>query len=87
MSKHPPCFDSQSQWDAWDRAALATQANRRFAFCTDCTPSYMTKMLKAKRCIRPDVQFKLTADYELEGWAPLRPSHAARALMKRANFA
>lgn len=43
-------------------------------------------MLKAKRCVRPDAVFKLDSEYELEGWAPLRPSEGARKLMKEANF-
>ena len=84
---HPPCFDSQQQWDEWYRAAIATQAFRRFAFCADCTPEFMGRMLKAKRCIRPDVHFRLTSDLELEGWAPLKPSDYARKLMREAGFA
>lgn len=84
---HPPCFDSQQQWDEWYRAAIATQAFRRFAFCTDCTPEFMGRMLKDKRCIRPDVHFRLTSDLELEGWAPLKPSDYARTLMREAGFA
>lgn len=46
----------------------------------------MGRMLKAKRCIRPDTHFRLTNDYELEGWAPLKPSDYARRLMTEAGY-
>lgn len=84
---HPPCFDSQAQFEEWQRLAWETRLHRRFAFCTDCTPSFMVQMLKAKRCIRPDAVFKITKEFELEGYAPLHPSEAARKLMKDAQFA
>lgn len=60
--------------------------HRRFAFCTDCTPEFMVQMLKAKRCIRPDAVFKITKEYELEGYAPLHPSEVARKLIQQAGF-
>ena len=84
---HPPCFDSQDQWDEWYRAAIATQMYRRFACCTDCTPSYQRRMLTAKRCVRPDVSFRLTSGHDKEGWAPLRPSKMAQKLMEKAGLA
>ncbi len=46
----------------------------------------MVQMLKAKRCIRPDAVFKITKEYELEGYAPLHPSEVARKLIQQAGF-
>lgn len=78
---HPPCFDSRQQFDEWQRLAWETQLNKPFSFCRDCTPDFMAQMLKAERCIRPDTVFRFNTDIELEGWAPLRPTHRARAML------
>ena len=82
----PPCFESQSQFDEWQTLAWETRANRRFAFCGDCTPEFMVQMLKSKRCIRPDTVFRITKEYELEGYAPLHPNETARKLIAKAGF-
>lgn len=58
----PACFDSPAQFQYWQECSVATNANAWLKgqdFCTDCTPEYQRKMLKAGRCAWPETFFVL----------------------------
>lgn len=54
MTRRPPCFETQEQFDEWLEAA---EEVARLAgdpdpvnYCTDCTPEYKAQMLSEGRC-------------------------------------
>lgn len=60
MKDHPECFDTQEQFDAWNKAADNVYhygGRSRPAFCTDCTPAYAERMRQAGRCQHLNVRF------------------------------
>jgi hypothetical protein len=64
--EHPPCFESQQQWEEWRKAASADIGSpppvrrnwpKEPNYCRDCCPAGRNKMRKAHRCLFPDTVF------------------------------
>lgn len=56
---YPPCFDSQQQFDAWEKAANdpSLEHTHKPTYCSDCLPDFKRRMLSQGRCIHPEVTF------------------------------
>jgi hypothetical protein len=57
---YPACFETQEQFDQWNKAADNVYhygARARPSYCTDCTPDYSKRMQREGRCEYPDIKF------------------------------
>jgi hypothetical protein len=63
--KVPKCFESAEQYRAWKECARLSPV--QLGVCADCTPEYQAKMINAKRCENPQVQFDEDDDGAVEG--------------------
>lgn len=61
-SKKPRCFTSVEQWLSW----FEVKSDARSP-CVDCTPAFKARMVKARRCDRPETLFVRNAAGEPEG--------------------
>jgi hypothetical protein len=55
----PKCFDTHDQYRQW--VYLARQSGNvpsQLKACIDCNPNFQAKMISARRCENPFVQFK-----------------------------
>lgn len=64
--EHPPCFESQNQYDQWKKAAEKMEGSpppvrkdwpKEPNYCRDCMSTHRNKMRKANRCLFPDTVF------------------------------
>lgn len=65
LTKHPPCFSSDTQYSEWKTLAVKSHLKSTF-ICVDCTPKYQSEMIKAERCQAPDVNVKILNLREIE---------------------
>lgn len=87
----PTCFTDDAQFIHW----LATdkvfhnrsggQRQMQTFVCTDCTPTFATKMRLEGKCEHPDVEFKLVNSGELVGVKPV-PKKEPRVLKTKAEM-
>ena len=65
-NEHPPCFESQHQYDQWSKAAEKTDGApppirkdwpEEPNYCRDCMPPHRNKMRLQNRCLFPDTVF------------------------------
>lgn len=73
----PKCFESLSQYEAWQRADMALNSTRHLRItqsetpvCADCTPTYAMAMRAQGRCEHPETIFKKTGE-EFIGVIPI----------------
>lgn len=73
----PKCFESMSQYEAWQRADMALNSTRHLRItqsetpvCADCTPTYAMAMRAQGRCEHPETIFKKTGE-EFIGVIPI----------------
>ena len=65
MTKFPPCFDSQAEYDEWlkwARESLTFPQARYAGHCFDCTPQYKAIMQRFGRCNFPKTRFYMVGD-------------------------
>ena len=67
IAQCPPCFPSESVWQAWRENSRMNYIPLSEGFCTDCTPEYKAKMVEERRCLWPCVGFKTDSDGMLYG--------------------
>lgn len=58
-NKWPSCTEP-TVYRLWKEAT--TRAIPQYGFCTDCTPEYQSKMIRAGRCEHPEVLFEIDKD-------------------------
>lgn len=65
-NEHPPCFESQYQYDQWTKAAekmdgapppVRKDWPKEPNYCRDCSACYRNRMRNENRCLFPDTVF------------------------------
>lgn len=64
----PKCFDSDAQWDEWNRRRR--EARENVSYCRDCLPERRENMVKEGRCEFPAVAFVIAREGDIVGLRP-----------------
>ena len=66
----PLCFADPGMFRLWLSSGLRSKQDSACGPCTDCTPSFQTRMKRQGRCAHPETMFGLDAEGAVYGYWP-----------------